>query len=215
MNIDIINPDDVRDISNDLLLPNGKLKLLSYHEYKKYTLQELQLFGHINTRYGIPTIELVEHIKSIIGDRKAIEIGAGHGDLGYHLDIPMTDSKIQDDPKIKAFYEANGQPTIKYPNDVQKLEALEAVKKYTPQVVVASWVTTYSPIPMKDYGSSPHGIKENEILDLIETYILVGNLDSHWDKPILKNSTYISRPYIISRAKNPQNNRIFVVKGKK
>jgi hypothetical protein len=212
--ISIIDPGTIRDISNDLLMPNGKLKLLSSLDYAKYTTQELQLFGYKNARYGIPTIELVEYIKTIIGDRSAIEIGSGHGDLGYHLGIPMTDSKIQTTLEIKAYYEALRQPLIDYPEDVEKIEALDAVKKYKPQVVVGSWLTTYSAGPA-EYGSSPAGIKEDEILNLVETYILVGNLDSHADKPILKTHGGYEKKgsFIISRAKNPQNNRIFIIKG--
>lgn len=200
------------DISAELLTTEGRLKLLSYKEYVKYSHDELMYFGHLNARYGFPTIELAEYIKTIINGRIAIEIGAGSGDLGHYLGIHMTDSKIQEDNNIQNFYKVMRQPLIKYPADVEKIEALEAVKKYKPQVVIGSWVTTYASDVMS-YGSSPYGIKEDKILELVDTYIVIGNLDNHGDKPIRKlPHTEVNEKFIISRAKNPENNRIFIWK---
>lgn len=212
MNITFLETDKLKDISSDILLPNGKMKLLSYKEYEKYPHPDLQFFCHQYGRYGIPTLELIQYLRSKIGHKYAIEIGSGNGDLGYHLGIHMTDSKQQSQPKIKKWYEMHGQPTIKYPEDVEKIEALDAVKKYNPQVVIASWVTPYSPWKVS-YSSNPCGVQENRILSLVETYILIGNLDVHGDRPLLKRkNTVINEPFIISRASNPEKNRIFLWK---
>src|SRR5271170_675184 len=81
-----------------------RLKLLSYKEYDKIDRIALKLFCHATGRYGLPTIELVEYLKELIGGRSAIEIGAGNGDLGRHLGIPMTDSRLQEDPVIRERY---------------------------------------------------------------------------------------------------------------
>jgi hypothetical protein len=206
----VLDPNVLQDISKDLLEPNGKMKLLSYEYYQTLKWENFRLFCHEYARYGIPTKELVHFIKSLIDGKTALEIGAGSGDLGYHLGIKMTDSKIQDSKPVKRLYELTKQPTIKYGKDVEKLEALEAVKKYKPQVVVASWVTTYSPTAT-NYGSSPHGINEKEILDLVDTYILIGNLDIHGDKPIMDEFSFeYNLPWNISRAARLENNRIWV-----
>lgn len=206
----IIPTEGLTDISNELLLPNGKLKLLSSEKYREYKWTDFRHFCHQHARYGIPTVELVDYIKNIIGHRSAIEIGSGHGDLGYHLNIPMTDSKQQEMPEIKASYAAMGQPTIKYPDDVEKLEALEAVYKYKPKVVVASWITPYSKHETT-FGSNPFGIREDKILSLVETLVIVGNIDIHWDKPIRKQEHITHHaPWIVSRAKNPEKNCIFI-----
>lgn len=203
-----INP--TQDISSELLMPNGQLKLLSYREYEKYSSDNLRYFCWLNARCGIPTVELVDYLKSIINGRTAIEIGSGHGDLGRYLNIPLTDSRMQEEPEIKSFYYRIGHPTIKYPEDVEKLEALEAVKKYKPQVVIASWVCPYSPHDTT-YGSSPRGIEEDKLLELVDTYIMIGNLVTHGDKPIRKlKHQEINEKFIISRATNPENNRIFI-----
>lgn len=206
----VLYPKNLKDLSIVLLDSDGRLNLLSYKSYSDFDWESFRFFCHENARYGIPTIELVEYLKDIIGGRSAIEIGAGHGDLGYHLGIHRTDSKMQESPDIQERYRRFGQPTIKYPKDVEKIEALDAVKKYNPQVVVASWVTVFSATETS-YGSSPHGIKEDEILKLVDTYILVGNISSHGDKPIMAiEHKTIDEPFIISRSANRDGNRIFI-----
>jgi hypothetical protein len=212
-----INPKDVRDISPELLLPNGKLKLLAHADYDKFTRTELRIFCHYHARYGLPTIEAVDFIKNLIAGRSAIEIGAGHGDLGYHLGIPMTDSKIQFRQDVRQIYERSGQPIIQYPEDVERLEALEAIQKYQPKVVIASWITQWIPEDVKPTsGGSIHGIKEDEMLDKIEQYIMIGNLKIHGDKKILAREHTIYRPlFIKSRASYPEDDVIFAWDGSK
>lgn len=210
MSISILSPVSVKDISKELLLENGKLKLLSSEDYGKYKWENVRFFCHQYARYGLPTIECVEYIKGLIGEREAIEIGSGHGDLGYHLGIRMTDSKIQNNPIVKKSYQDMRQPVIEYPDDVEEIDALDAVRKYKPQVVVASWITPYSPVETT-FGSNPFGVKEAEILGLVETFIIVGNLDTHWDKPIRKHEhEVIKASWLWSRGKKPKNNVIFV-----
>lgn len=210
----ILKKDGLNDISSELLLENGKLKLFPSQKYRQLKWEDFRFFCHQYARYGIPTTELVDFIKEKIDGRSAIEIGSGAGDLGFHLGIPMTDSKIQENPDLIKIYKAAMQPVIKYPSDVEKIDSLDAVIKYKPKVVVASWITSYSPVETT-FGSNPNAIKEDKILELIETFIIVGNLDIHWDKPILRNPHIeIYAPWIISRAKNPEKNRIFIIERK-
>lgn len=206
----IIFSDKIEDISPEVLREDGKLKILPADYWKKYDLVEFRTFCHFKARYGIPTYELMSFLTVEINGRHALEIGAGSGDLGSFLNIRMTDDKQQETADLIQRYNAMQQPCIKYPDDIEKIEAVEAVKKYKPQVVIASWVTTWADRPMP-YGSSPYGIKENEIIDLVDTYILIGNLDTHGDKPIMKiQHKVINEPWILSRGRNPENNRIFI-----
>lgn len=209
MNISWI-PNDTLDISSILLMENNKIKLLPSDHYKKFTWNEFRLFCHNYSRYGIPTIELIDFLKNEVGNRETIEVGSGCGDLGFHLKTRMTDNKQQKWSWIKKMYEEAQQPVIKYPDDVEEIDALDAVKKYKPQVVIGSWITTYSSNEMP-YRSNPNGIKENEILKLVDTLIIIGNSDVHGDKPILKlKHEIIKEPWIVSRAKNPENNCIYI-----
>jgi hypothetical protein len=203
---------DLKDISSQLLMKNKKLKLLDAKEYDNFSHGDLRFFCHQHARYGLPTTECVNFIREVINGRTALEIGSGHGDLGYHLNIRMTDSKIQEDPGVRLFYMMGRQPVINYPPDIRKIEAIDAVKKWRPQVVVGSWITRWvSPDFPPSGNGSVFGVKEDEILDLVETYILVGNLDTHGDKEIMKRKhREIANPFLKSRAKNPENNRIFI-----
>lgn len=206
-----LNKKDRKNLSSELLLPNGKLQLKKIEFYNKLQWEDLRLFCHEYARYGLPTQELIDCIKNIIGNKKALEIGSGHGDLGYHLGIPMTDSKIQQDPQIAAYYAAMRQPNIKYPFDVEKLEAMEAIEKYNPEVVVASWVTEKHD-GKKSHGFM-HGVREDKLLDLVEKYIFIGNVDIHSEKEILKRDHFtLDDSFIISRAANRKGNRIWIWK---
>lgn len=207
--VGVIHP--TNDISAKLLLPNRKMKLFKAEKLKALNWDNFRFFCHQYARYGIPTVELIDFLKAVIDGRSAIEIGAGCGDFGYHLNIQRTDSCLQrDNPDVYAQYKAMGQPIIKYPKDVEKIDALEAIEKYKPQVAFASWIIPYSEKEMP-YGSSPYGIKEQEILDLVETFIIVGNMDVHFGKPIRQHKhDVIKADWIVSRGKNQENNCIFL-----
>jgi hypothetical protein len=76
----------------DLLDEGHLLRLLPYAAYDRIHPEGLRLWCHKNARYGLPTIECIDWLRKFIGGRSAIEIGAGYGDLAYHLGIPATDS---------------------------------------------------------------------------------------------------------------------------
>lgn len=208
--ITLLDINKVKDISKEVLREDGKIRLLPSKMWKKYDWPTFRGFCHVHARYGISTMEQHLFLPTIIKGRHVIEIGAGCGDLGHHLRIHMTDNKQQNWPKVKKEYELMQQPTIKYPDDVEEIDALEAVIKYKPQVVIGSWITTYAPHEMP-YGSNPYGVQELKILDLVETFIIIGNIDVHGDKPILKEPhEEIYEDWIVSRAKNQENNRIWI-----
>lgn len=121
--------------------PDGRIRVLPAADLRDTPQKVLRYWCHIHGVYGLPTVELVEYIRHIIGDRAAIEIGSGNGALGRALCIPRTDSRIQDNPEVAGFYRLTGQPRVEYGADIERYEALEAVEAYKPQVVVGSWIT--------------------------------------------------------------------------
>ena len=132
---------DFQWLRADLKLPsllddNNLLKLLDAKAYDAISPDALRLWCNRYARYGLPTIELIEWLRKRIAGRDAIEIGSGTGDLAHHLGIPATDNRMQEWPEIKSNYEMMGQPVIKYPDFVQKLDALDAVKQYKPDIVI-------------------------------------------------------------------------------
>jgi len=201
----------------DLLDERGQLKLLPTAAYDAFSRESLIAWCYHNARYGVPTIELVQWLKDRIGGRSAIEIGSGAGDLAYHLGIPATDSKLQKKPAVRAFYDLAGQPVIRYPKFVQNLDALEAIEEYRPEVVVASWVTHWVdpnlPLPSGAIGCM-YGVREDLLLATGVTYILIGNLHVHKQKPIfaLPHEEH-NLPFLRSRATFPDLNRVWIWEG--
>ncbi len=197
----------------DLIDNDGFLKILPAEEYDRIHPNALRLFCHKFARYGLPTIELVDWLQERIAGRKAIEIGSGSGDLAHALAIPATDNRMQEWPEIRWNYDVTGQPVIQYPDFVQSLDALDAVARYRPEVVVASWVTEWIDpnLPPPPSGGNAWGIKEDEILATGCEYILIGNQKVHGSKKIMAepHQEYVL-PFLRSRASYPALDRIWI-----
>lgn len=200
LHVNILPNQDTSDLDPLLLDDSGLLKVVPASTYASIPWDKLRLWTHQHAVYGLPTVELVDYLRDIIGERKAIEIGAGNGCLGRALGIPMTDNYLQERPDMKALYALQGQPCIEYAPDVEKLDALDAVRRYRPQVVVASWVTQYSD---GSRSGSVYGIHEETLLDIpgVETYLLFGSIRNHGFKSICERPhTVIREPWLWSRA---------------
>lgn len=215
MELRVIDPSFVRDISNSLLDESGRLMPVPSAVLEQTTDLERAIFGARHACYVLPTLELVEHIQGLIGGRSAIEIGSGNGVLARALGILATDSHMQARPEIAAHYRALGQKTISYGEGVLRLDALEAVRTLKPQVVVGAWVThRYDPKRHWAEGNAD-GIDEEALLELCEEYIFIGNDSVHAKKSIWRHphrKTYL--PFIFSRAKDGSKDFIAVWKGR-
>lgn len=212
--INIDNPEKiVEDLSNRWLDSNGRIKLLPAAEFRSVPHDHLRVWCARTARYGIPTLELIEWLKEKIGDRSAIEVAAGNGDLGYHLGVPSTDSYIQQTAPIQLIYATTGQvPTAPTP-DVRKMDALSAINHYKPKVVIASWLTRKFLVGKDKEGkaeASIYGPEEEKIIARCKTYIHVGNTGVHSQKTILKlpHTTY-QFPWLVSRGSDPEGNVVW------
>lgn len=203
MSVFSIDPNGVRDIAPEVLGPDGRLRVLPAEYWATTSPEERALFGHRHGVYGFPTTELVEYLKELIGDRKAIEIGAGSGVLAEALGIPATDSKQQEEAEYRAHYATIKQPIVPYGPNVIKCEASEAVRKYKPDVVIGCWVTHKYDMRRHSAGGNEVGVKEEYILDRCETYVVIGNEKVHAGKSIWKQPHSIIYPdWLYSRARN-------------
>lgn len=214
MNYKIIPADtDISQLEASLLNENLDLQAQPASFFKDFSQEQLMCFGVKYAVYQFPTWELIEFLKDEIGDKKAIEIGSGNGVFGRYLGIPATDSYIQQTPPIKEFYRAIGQPTVNYGANVEKLEAVKAVQKYQPEIVIGCWVTQWGQSSVIA-NSSFVGIKENLIMAFpsVKKYIVVGNEDVHKHKMIAKTHKVkeLRFPWIISKAVNPSKNLIYI-----
>lgn len=208
----------VQIVNADAPLPNWldpktqNIRLLSADDIDQWSADSRRKWCHLNARYGIVTSELIEWLKTFCDGRKTIEVGSGHGDLAYHMRIVGTDSYAQLRPWVANYYAATGQPQVRYPKWVKKMDAVKAVRSLKPQVVIGSWVTHKREQGM-EHGSAT-GLREELILKTGVDYVVIGNLDVHHYKPImaLPHEEY-HFPWLRSRASRPENDRIFVWRG--
>jgi hypothetical protein len=197
-----INKEEIQKLSNLIVDPQTDIpKSIPSNALSPFSTDDICAFCNRKAVYGIVTDELLDFLRQIIGDRSAIEIAAGYGTLGRELKIPLTDKKIQEFPEVKIMYEMMQQPVISYPKDVEKLDALDAIRKYKPKVVVAQWFTARKDVDGKDL--SVYGINEDDILnnEHVETYIHIGHSSVHANKAILRHPhIVITAPWLKSRA---------------
>lgn len=200
---------DLTDLESQVLDSEKKLIIKPYSFWKNRDLNERRYFMYIHGIYVLPTTELIEFLRSmIIG--KAIEIGAGHGAIARTLGIPITDSRMQESPEIKFIYQMGGQPPISYHDDIEKLDAIEAVKKYEPDTVIGAFIThKFDP---KIGNGNALGVDEMKMMQKIKRrYINIGNKHTHKDKPLLKiPHTEYQFDWLITRSVNQYQNVIFV-----
>ena len=184
MNVYVADPNTVRDLSPDLLDEHGQLRVMPASYFKGTTPEERAVFCARQAVYGLLTEELVAWVKAFIGNRRAIEIGAGYGGLAQALDIHATDNHMQKRPEIASYYALHRVKPITYGKNVEELDALDAVRRYQPEVVVASWVTHKYEESRHEAGGNMFGVVEEDILKHCKTYLFIGNTQVHQEKSI-------------------------------
>lgn len=207
MNGSVLKKEDITSLENEALNTAGNLVIKPYSFWQEIDQNKQSLFMLKYGIYVLPTFELIEWLKSkIIG--VAIEIGAGNGSIARELKIPITDSRMQEREDIKLMYFMGGQPVIKYPEDVEKLDSFEAIYKYRPQTVIGAFIT-HKYIDEIKKGNF-WGVDEDFILLHAKRYLNIGNLETHKHKPILqlKHEAHYF-PWLITRSINQSANRIF------
>ena len=199
------------------MFKDGLLVPLPASELAKIPQPELSLACNRHGVYQIPSTELIEYLRGEMGDpSKAMEVGAGNGCIGRALGIRMTDNWLQTRPDIKAYYEMIGQVTVKYGEDVEKIEALEAFEKYKPEVVIGCWITER----VKGGVTIGHveGVREMEMFERgLKKYIHVGNNKTHGPKlkRMLDNDLGITCKaftidWLFSRSMSKSENSIYI-----
>lgn len=199
---------DITDLEKQVLTENGLIKVMPYSFYQSIDENSIKMLMWKHGIYVLPTQELVDWLKeNIVGT--AIEIGAGIGTISRALQIPITDSRMQELPEIKWYYNMGGQPTIKYADDVEKLDAEEAIKKYNPDTVIGCFIT--HKFEERIGSGNAMGVQEEFILENVKRYINIGNLHTHKDKPILKNNPVeYNFEWLITRSVVSSLNRIWI-----
>lgn len=192
------------------VMDGRKMRLLPYSEWMKFTWPEIRMLLHETATYVVPTEELLDYLDELIGDDKAIEICAGNGYIGSNLDIVMTDSyQQQDDRMTRMYYDLMGQPRIKYPKSVMKLEASRAVRQMKPHTVIACYAT--HKWREDTQSGNDKGVDFGDVFSKVQRLVLVGNLQTHKDNPLMAlphEEVYL--PGLLTRAADQSTNRIFI-----
>lgn len=192
------------------VMDGREMKILPASVWESFPWSEMRLLLHETGTYVVPTEELVDYLDKLIGEESAIEICAGNGFIGRELGIPVTDSyQQQDDFGTSVYYQLAGQPTIKYPKDVVKMEANKAVDRFRPHTVLACYAThkwRYDTMSGNDKG-----VDFNKLIRKVKRLILVGNTEVHKDNPLMKiPHEEIILPGLITRSAHPETNRIYI-----
>lgn len=217
---DLINFERVVEIVESIVGKDGKIYPIPYSLIENDTLDTLNYVMQALGLYTFPTLELCEWLSSQIDDNpelephSAIEICGGTGWIGRQLGIPSTDVKNMENPIVQGIMLGQASmPTI-YANDVETLEASDAVKKYQPEIVIGSYVTSKQLVDKIDRKRAmtvgfklPYGgIIEQNLMDLarkevkvgvdvkgicrkVYKVILVCNMRTH------RNESYVSLPH--------------------
>ena len=184
MDVYLTAPASLRDISSLLLDSHGRLRVVSARDLEGTTAQERLVFGVRHGLYSFPTEELCDFLRARIQGKTAIEIGVGHGVLAGALSIPATDNRQQEEAAVKAHYRQIGQPTVRYGEHVEKLDAVAAVQRYRPNIVIACWVTHLFDADRPHAGGNIFGVDEATLIASCDEYIFIGNERVHANKPI-------------------------------
>lgn len=187
----------------------GLLRPMPAAFYAQYSQHDLSLWCVTRGIYCLPTTELIEFLGKEIAGKRAIEIGAGNGVIGRALGIPATDSRMQERPEIAEFYASIGQQVVTYGQDVDKLDAAEAIEHYQPEIVIAAWVTHQYDENDHHRGGNAFGIDEEAIAKRA-TYIHVGHERVHAQKPVLKIPHETHRIPLWSRSFEADENVIWI-----
>lgn len=207
--ITILDKVDYSEVVHRFVDERGFIRVEPASEWRKYPWEQVRTFMHFYPIYVLPTKELIDYLGNLVRGFNAIEIGAGSGNIGRPLGIRMTDSYQQANKKMQMIYGALQQPVIHYPADVIKADAVTAFRRFKPNCVLGCYVT-HKWVPGMATGNQ-WGVDFARLLSLVKRLILVGNLETHYENPIMQREhREISLDGLITRSDKPELNKIFI-----
>lgn len=206
----VLEQTDVSALESILLDENKRLQPVPFDAVRDFSQNDISVFCQKHGVYQIVTTELVEFVRTQIADFRTIEIGAGNGCLGRALGVPLTDNRMQERAHIKRFLAQMKQPPVHYADDVQKLEALTAIKILRAEAAIGSWVTHKWKPGMSD--GNQWGVDEAVLSCRLKRYIFVGNFHTHKTKELLRYCTpkEYRFDWLVSRSMHRRENLIWI-----
>ena len=216
-------------IQDDYFLSHGQPRILPAKVLRKLPFDAMLHLMVRNGLYVWPTIELIdwlaEHLTQVYGRDQVIEVGAGNGVAAASLGVRATDNMQQSDQfrgyrnsqeklfwqQARDVYQEMKQAEVVYGPNVLRYDALDAVKRLKPKAAFGLFVTHKYNLSRHQAGGNTFGMNEERILDRLDRYVVVGNLDTHGKKPILnKPHKQIELSGLVTRGLYPSKDRIFV-----
>lgn len=201
-----VDEEALAQLEREVLGPDGRQTPQPASVYAKHDITTRVGLCVKHGIYGLVTHELVEFIREQIAGRTAIEIGSGDGVLAAALGIPATDSRMQERADVRSTYEKLMQTPVRYGTQVEHLDGAQAVIKYRPQVIVASWLTHRWHPDEPTLGGNMYAPDELMLLANCQTLIFVGNSGAHSRHRLLrKTHLYWEFDWLYSRAWRGKN----------
>jgi hypothetical protein len=190
-----------------------RIKLLPASAYDSITRQDLQLWCYYRNRYLLPTVELVDWLKTKIGERQTIEIGADYSDLGHHLGIRSIGNHLISHDTSHTTVLFPGQIPIRVISSsmYQQVDAMQAILEFKPEVVLGAWIPEKFSSDL--YALNKYIPNDYQIIQNAE-YIHIGSKKIHGRSKLLEfvHET-IEIPGLISRtSSSPPDDIIHVWK---
>lgn len=203
---------DVSHLDSFFLNTDGTLKAVDDIDLHQLDSIERRVWAHNNSVYQFVSKEMISWLKEFIGTRSAIEICAGNGAIGRHLGIPTTDNYFYMSSKGMEYCQQKGERPVRPGADVINMEAVEAVEFERPKVVIGAFVP---PQYKHMYGSSSSGVSwgvdEERLLRTVQTYILLGNMETHMNRRIFCSThKEYTPPWQVTRCENQLLNRMWI-----
>ena len=194
-----------------LLDEQGIINLFPAEFYHSLDNDSLRVWCICRAIYQLPTVELIEWLKENFNLDKAIEIGAGNNYLYHHLGIKGVDNYSEQIPAVKLVHEIMNQPSTDPPLEVEKLDAIAAIKKYQPKTVITAWATLKCEDPEDVDAGHKYAPDEEKILKTGVTYIHIANESIYGDRLVMnKPHEKYYFDWLVSRGKYPEKNCICV-----
>lgn len=186
--------------------------------FQRVPTADLQLWGSAHAVFQFVTIELLDWLKTEIGEAKALEICAGNGVISRSLGIVGVDNRIQQ----KAYFQRNAidfygelhpDNFTAPPREIKNYNANDAVRIFRPEVVVGAFVT-----PKVTRADNARGIMGNgygpdmfEMFKRLKKYIHFGNRRTHLPNPIYDlPHLELEYPWLVTRCVDPSLNRVWI-----
>lgn len=202
----VVEPERLAALEAQVIDASGRQRVVPAAIYAQYDAPTISALCVKRGIYGLITTELVDFIRDQINHRTAIEIGSGDGVLADALGIIGTDSHQMERPEIRRAYEEMRQPVTKYGPRVRRIDGEAAVKKYRPQVIVASWLTHKWKQEDDILGGNMYAPDELVLLASCELLIFYGNSSAHKNnRLLLRHHVHVENEWMYSRAWRGKN----------